>query len=437
MVNTRKAKSLPKVRVQIALVGVEQCIIFTDHLNMLHIYAKRFTEQEIARDKLFFWRNPENAPCPVQELDAFLNHIFSQRTRARLRKQTLRTAIYRHMTSENTVWNGIGTSHANDILHLAVIHPDERISSIFSNSQALERLRNALRKFFERALSDEYLKNVPSTSTANFAFEWSAGVTKYINETFTEVYRKESVLVSLERYQFLLSVNMLDLNKYQPLKPDTDIKAVTETGREKKKRIPVYTIRWPKAAPKVASAPASFSGFRASVPGGSFSGFSGSSSGRKASQATEESEASFSSRNTSGWIYAYTVLNRIPTQGTGYCEYLSEGEARALNAQNSIPEIGVANFYNIIQYNRQQEEGYTGRKVSVKSTGKYGKVGRPQKRRKTKKDSQVNLFQIEQRVAKKRKTPFQIEEHIRETLGTLLEEEEDANIVLVEENVEK
>ena len=94
-------------------------------------------------------------------------------------------------------------------------------------------------------------------------------------------------------------------------------------------------------------------------------------------------------------------------------------------------------FYNIIQYNRQQEEGYTGRKVSVKSTGKYGKVGRPQKRRKTKKDSQVNLFQIEQKVAKKRKTPFQIEEHIRETLGTLLEEEEDANIVLVEENVEK
>src|SRR5436305_6386365 len=92
-------------------------------------------------------------------------------------------------------------------------------------------LESSLKELF----SDEYLKNVPSTSTANFAFEWSAGVTKYINETFTEVYRKESVLVSLERYQFLLSVNMLDFNKCQPLKPDTDIKAVTETGREKRK----------------------------------------------------------------------------------------------------------------------------------------------------------------------------------------------------------
>jgi hypothetical protein len=94
------------------------------------------------------------------------------------------------MTSENTISNGIGTSHTNDILYLAAIHSDERINSVFSNPQALERLRDALRKFFERALSaaDKYLKNVPSTSTANFAFEGSDGVTRYINKTFTEVY---------------------------------------------------------------------------------------------------------------------------------------------------------------------------------------------------------------------------------------------------------
>jgi hypothetical protein len=106
---------------------------------------------------------------------------------------------------------------------------------------------------------------------------------------------------------------MPDPNKCQPLKPGTDIKAVTETGREKKKRIHVYTIRWPKTALKIASA-----------LGGSFSGFGGSSSSRGASQAT--------AGNKGEWIYAYTALNHAPTQGTGHCEYLSEGEARALNA---------------------------------------------------------------------------------------------------------
>src|SRR3954454_4663381 len=144
-ISTRKEKAIPQVRVQVALVGAKQCIIiFTDYLNMIHIYATRFTQQQMEMDKLFFWRNPENAPCPIQELDTFLNHIFSQRMKVKLQKSQLKQHIYRHMTSDNTIWNGIGTSHASDILHLAAIHPDNKINSIFSNPEALvARLREA------------------------------------------------------------------------------------------------------------------------------------------------------------------------------------------------------------------------------------------------------------------------------------------------------
>jgi hypothetical protein len=83
------------------------------------------------------------------------------------------------------------------------------------------------------------------------------------------------------------------------------------------------------------------------------------------------------------WIYAYTAMYNPPARGTGYVDYLTACEPRSLNAQNSLLEIRVANFYNIIQYNKKQKENWLGRKFSVKSLGKYRKVGRHPKRRKT------------------------------------------------------
>ena len=60
------------------------------------------------------------------------------------------------------VFNGIGTSHANEILHLAYEHPAQKASVIFGNHTRRERFRKAMKEFFSFAHSDKYQKAIPS-----------------------------------------------------------------------------------------------------------------------------------------------------------------------------------------------------------------------------------------------------------------------------------
>ena len=59
-------------------------------------------------------------------------------------------------------FNGIGTSHANEILHVAWEHPAQKASVVFSGPTRRPKLKAAIEEFFKFAHSARYQKAVPS-----------------------------------------------------------------------------------------------------------------------------------------------------------------------------------------------------------------------------------------------------------------------------------
>ena len=143
----------------------------------------------------------------------------------------------------NHLWNGIGTSHAAEILHLARIHPQELTGDIFGDYTRKYQLLHAIRQFFASAYSFQYTKHVPSSTTARFGFEMPPHITRYINEVFIEVYQKEKCYVTYAHYNELQTAGLL-APEFQQLPEGWEEDQVTDSGRLRRKVLPVYKCQF-------------------------------------------------------------------------------------------------------------------------------------------------------------------------------------------------
>lgn len=168
-------------------------------------------------DEPEMWRDTRLGPCPVTEPDAFLARVASYNPRDKT------ATIYKCMRSAQTHFNGVGTSHACEILHLALIHPAEPVGHVYQSKTTKDAFLAALQRFFASITSSStksgYLQFVPSSSSGGSAFYECAYVTAYINAHFLKVYRhtKFPTLVTKEHYTALLESNRLDRTRYPPV----------------------------------------------------------------------------------------------------------------------------------------------------------------------------------------------------------------------------
>lgn len=299
------------------------------------------------------WYDPKLAPCPIREPDLYeeklesFQHILSSPNR--------KIGIYKEMTdsSKNNIWNGIGTSHAVEILHLARVHPETSTSDVFNNPEERARLFKAIRTFFQIAKSREYCRRVPAGKTSKNAFEFSPSVTRYYNGQFTKVYRKGSTLLSLPIYNQLQKKGLL-IPTAQELEYGWET-LVTKGGKEKRKRVPVYTIQMStnsKDTPKLIG------------------------NGEELPDIKPNAEI-----KKGKCIYTYTCIYKQPPGAKGIILEEKVAVKKRLHDSGNTAEIGIASFMDTIKEikKRKLDTKKTARRVSVKE----GRIGRPIKRKKT------------------------------------------------------
>lgn len=293
------------------------------------------------------WYDTKLAPCPIQQPDKFeLNLRHS--TALRAPKRT--TAIYKEMTNpaNNNLWNGIGTSHAVEILHRAFIHPEYQTKSIFQNAELKNRLLSAIRSFFEIAKSKQYCQRVPAGTTSNRAFDFSPAVTRYINEQFTKAYRKSETQLPLTDYNFLQRAGLLG-PECKPLIDGWENHILTATGRKVKKEVPIYTIQLRS---------------------------------KKINQLDPDQDIENEGKRGKA-KYTYTCI--FPQYGAKNGKILSMAESekkqKFLKRDGNKAEIGIASFMDTIREIRLRKEMtvVSDHKISIKN----GKRGRPRKRQRT------------------------------------------------------
>lgn len=204
----------------------------------------------------------------------------------------------------------------------------------------------AIRDFFSIAASDEYRQRVPANGTSNHCFEFSPAVTKYINEQFSKAYRKPTTLINYTNYNYLFTNNLFaPESKRLPDGWQSDL--LTDTGRERKKIIPIYTIEL-RSKTKMRM---------------------------EGLEADEEKKPGGSSK------YTYTCIFKQPKGAKGI---LLSKKRKSLAANGNTAEIGIASFMDTIREIR--ERGKLTKMGSHRVPIKTGKIGRPIKRRKSSKD---------------------------------------------------
>ena len=78
------------------------------------------------------------------------------------------------------VSNGIGASHASEILHLALEHPAQKASVIFDSKERKEALKKVIINFFNFAHSTQYQTSIPAGRSGGLAFSEPDYLTKEI-----------------------------------------------------------------------------------------------------------------------------------------------------------------------------------------------------------------------------------------------------------------
>jgi len=116
--------SKENVHIQMAIVGTKMCIVFLDRNRLMQ--ASIVPKYPTTTESMGIWYDTTLAPCPILSFPAFKANLLHHQTQQVLRHQQI--AVYIHLTDPkfNHVWNGIGTSHAVEILHLAGIHRRKR-----------------------------------------------------------------------------------------------------------------------------------------------------------------------------------------------------------------------------------------------------------------------------------------------------------------------
>ncbi|KAI9747152.1 MAG: hypothetical protein M4579_007516, partial [Chaenotheca gracillima] len=163
--------------IPLAILGEEYCVAVVDREKLSTITTVTITPW------ITTWHKPGTGPCPITFPEDFKKNLLQGQKAARLKNS--KKSIYVEMRDAEEIFNGIGTSHACEILHLAQLHPDHRASNIFNDFNLRLQLEKATSTFFAQATSQEYLQRVPTRKVTDSAFEFSRAVTRYINEQFT------------------------------------------------------------------------------------------------------------------------------------------------------------------------------------------------------------------------------------------------------------
>ncbi|KAK6540970.1 hypothetical protein TWF694_008351 [Orbilia ellipsospora] len=404
-VESSLAKKDNLIKIPFSLVGDAQVMAFTDHTKWIQFFA---TVIPIPRtlfgssyDQFYWVDRKNNGPCPIQEWEA---------------------------SQKNKYWNGIGASHANDILFLAMLHPAEKVSSVFNSSGKTKRLVAAIETFFSQARSDIYLKNVPSGSTAIRGFDVSDRITRWYNECFIKVYKKKTCLVAKEYFDLMVQRGLLknasfesEGEKPQPIlakksifdnpiasevaartrnfdiiipqlshrekilsqKPEASVVEVVEVrkdGKTPRIKLPVHRVKWPG--------------------------------------------------NRTPWAYGYTLINSWPERHEADHQVEQcNSNWKPLDWDNGKGEIGPTNFHYTIGAKKQRdtESKKTGRKVALRNEiaaagGISKQRGRPQKGKRLEGDPAIDPNRKRKLVKLRRK---RLEEfNLRKKQARLVVEEE-------------
>lgn len=145
--------SKDSVTIQLAVVGSDMCIAFVDRNKLIQITCIPFYPTTSASGT-WTWYDKTLAPCPIMDFPAFRANYNLPLYQQALRNPNKTTTIYSEIagSKNNKLWNGIGTSHAVEILHKACIHPEEKTYTIFQTRPPREKLLQAIEDFFAQVL---------------------------------------------------------------------------------------------------------------------------------------------------------------------------------------------------------------------------------------------------------------------------------------------
>lgn len=178
--------------------------------------------------------------CTMSQWDQWSAFILGNTAQWQQLSKAGNTSIFAFMVDNQDWFEGIGTSHCSEILHIAEEHPATLAQVIMQSPQRLNRLCNAVKAFYDKARSPDYLRRVPARSGGS-AFYESLGTTRYINEMFHQVYGKTiaGVLIPVERYDRMVQNRQLD--------PCYQLSTTMVGNRQpripQKKRVKVYAIK--------------------------------------------------------------------------------------------------------------------------------------------------------------------------------------------------
>ena len=146
---TSTTSSRDIITIQLAVVGPEKCIVFLDKNKLIQITCIPLYPR-ISSSGPGPWYDTTLAPCPILDIEGFKANLNLPQHQESLTHQRKTNAIYFEIagSGNNKLWNGIGTSHAVEILHLAGIHPEEKTNTVFLSEELQMQLVQAIENFF-------------------------------------------------------------------------------------------------------------------------------------------------------------------------------------------------------------------------------------------------------------------------------------------------
>ena len=131
------------LNIQLALVNTNpnsNSIIIVDRIRLTIISFLEVSPPSFA------WWKKKQGPCPITEPERWSAKfdLFNLSSRNE-------SSIFKVLTSHQDFFNGIGTSHTNEILHLAWEQPAQKASVVFSTRTRRQRLKATTVKIFSFA----------------------------------------------------------------------------------------------------------------------------------------------------------------------------------------------------------------------------------------------------------------------------------------------
>ena len=223
-----------RINIMLALVNSDndkQSIIVVDRVKLATLTFTLAIEGQ--------WWSSKQGPCPITQWESFATHFDS----FSIKEESI-GSMFSTMIKRQDYFNGIGTSHANEILHIAAEHPAQKAWVILQDPNRRLRLKESIRKFFDFAHSDRYQKAMPSGRTGGSAFFEPYYITRNIIALQQRVYghTKSPTKISKEHYTDLLSRGLL-AEKYQPIGTPRRGRQERDSGQAAK-MVDVYAIRF-------------------------------------------------------------------------------------------------------------------------------------------------------------------------------------------------